>query len=207
MPRIKLNLSKLSILEKLDLAKQISKSLTGNASFPAPTPPIATLDTAASNLQTAHDGVVAARQEAKNKTAIQNQMEDELDDLLTRMGGYVSSVSGDDEALITSAGMSVQQPKASAGPPTLPQSFAAMTGDSDGEIDLSCNAVNGAQSYIFEMSLQAPPNAAWTHIQTTTKSSLTVTGLTSGTRYWFRVAAINANGQSGWSDISTRIAP
>ncbi|HEX8653462.1 MAG TPA: fibronectin type III domain-containing protein [Pyrinomonadaceae bacterium] len=150
---------------------------------------------------------MAARQESKNKTAVQSQAEDELDDVLTRLAGYVSSVSGDDEAPVTSAGMSLQQPKAPAGPPAVPQSFAATTGDNDGEIDLGWSAVDGAQSYIIEQSPQGPPNASWTHLQTTVKSAHTATGLTSGTRYYFRVAAINSNGQSGWSDISTRIAP
>ena len=32
-------------------------------------------------------------------------------------------------------------------------------------------------------------------------------GLTSGTRYWFRVAAAGASGQGGWSDPATKIAP
>ncbi|HEV7473405.1 MAG TPA: fibronectin type III domain-containing protein [Pyrinomonadaceae bacterium] len=40
-----------------------------------------------------------------------------------------------------------------------------------------------------------------------TKSSFTVTGLTPGTRYWFRVAAVGAGGQSGWSDPASKIAP
>lgn len=35
----------------------------------------------------------------------------------------------------------------------------------------------------------------------------TISGLTSGVRYWFRVAAIGASGQSGWSDPATKIAP
>jgi hypothetical protein len=207
MPRIRLNLSRLSIPEKLDLAKQIHGALTGNASFPTPTPSLAALSAAADNLQTAHDEAMAARQESKNKTAVQNQREDELDDTLTRLAGYVSSVSGSNEALVTSAGMNFEQPKTPSGAAATPQSFAATTGDSDGEIDLSWNSVAGAQSYVVEQSLQAPPAASWTHVQTTTKSSHTVTGLTSGTRYYFRVAAVSPGGQSGWSDISTRIAP
>jgi Fibronectin type III domain len=207
MPRIRLNLSKLSISEKLDLAKQINGALNGNANFPTPTPSLATLSAAASALQTAHDEAVTARQESRNKTAVQNQAEDELDDALTRLAGYVSSVSGSDEALVTSAGMNFEQPKTPSSTAATPQSFAATTGDSDGEIDTSWNSVAGAQSYVVEQSLQAPPAANWTHVQTTIKSSHTVTGLVSGTRYYFRVAAISAGGQSGWSDISTRIAP
>ena len=40
-----------------------------------------------------------------------------------------------------------------------------------------------------------------------TKATFTASGLTSGTRYWFRVASVNNNGQSGWSDPATKIAP
>lgn len=38
MPKISLKLSRLSISEKLDLAKRIASSLAGNASFPTPNP-------------------------------------------------------------------------------------------------------------------------------------------------------------------------
>jgi len=44
-------------------------------------------------------------------------------------------------------------------------------------------------------------------VGTSTKSTTTIDGLTSGTRYWFRVAAVAALGQSGWSDPATKIAP
>ena len=87
MPRIKLNLGRLNVPGELDLAKQINRALTGNASFPTPTPSLGTLSTAADNLQTAHDQAVTARQESKNKTAVQNQTEDELDDVLTQLAG------------------------------------------------------------------------------------------------------------------------
>ena len=42
---------------------------------------------------------------------------------------------------------------------------------------------------------------------TVTKSKATVTGLTSGTKYWFRVRAIGATGPGPWSDPATKIAP
>jgi len=45
------------------------------------------------------------------------------------------------------------------------------------------------------------------HGGVSTKSNFTAEGLNSGARYWFRVAAVNNNGQSGWSDPATKIAP
>jgi hypothetical protein len=47
----------------------------------------------------------------------------------------------------------------------------------------------------------------WRDAGVSTKSRITIQGLPSGKRYWFRVAAINAAGQSGWSDPATKIVP
>jgi hypothetical protein len=41
MARIKLNLSRLSLSQKIDKARQIVKALTGNPDFPTPTPALA----------------------------------------------------------------------------------------------------------------------------------------------------------------------
>jgi hypothetical protein len=207
MPKVKLGLDKLSVAQLLELAKQVTKAMTGNASFPTPNPPLAQITTAANDLETARQDALAARNEAKNKTIIQNQREDELKASLRQLVSYVENVSAGNPALITSAGMDVKAIVTSGGDVGAVESFTATTGDSDGEIDLAWNSVPGAQSYIIEQSMQAPPSAGWTQIKTTTKSNATITGLTSGTRYWFRVAAIGASGQGPWSDISTRIAP
>jgi predicted phage tail protein len=90
--------------------------------------------------------------------------------------------------------------------PTVPKRLTASAGDHDGEVDLSWDRLAGAKSYVVEKSVDPPTATGWSHTAVSTKSSFTVTGLTSGTRYWFRVAAINANGQSGWSDPASKMA-
>jgi len=108
MPRIRLNLHRLSVIEKVTKAEQIVTALTGNASFPTPSPALAAITTAANDLKTANDDVLTTRQTAKEKTAIQNQKEDALDQLLTQCAAYVESVGGNNEALILSAGMDMR---------------------------------------------------------------------------------------------------
>lgn len=206
MPKISLKLSRLSISEKLDLAKRIASSLAGNASFPSPNPTLAQLGTAMNNLRTAHEEALLARQQAKEKTAIQNQREDEFDDVVTRMAAFIASIAGEDPVLIASAGLD-STAASTSGPPVMPAAFAVTFGDADGELDASWNASERAASYILEQSLQSPPNAQWTQVAVTTKSTHTITGLQSGVRYWFRVAAVGPDGQSGFSDPATRIAP
>lgn len=99
---------------------------------------------------------------------------------------------------------------AKAGPliaATAPTGLTASEGDHDGTLDLHNDRAKGARSYVYEMSLDPPTATSWKHAAVSPKSSVTISGLVSGTRYWFRVAAITASGQSGWSDPATKIAP
>ena len=205
MAKIKLNFSRLSIPEKIARAKQIVTSLTANATFPTPTPALAVVTTATTGLETAFHDAQAARQTAKEKTTAQNEKEDALIKLMSQLGAYVESVAGDDEKAVQSAGMDLRE-KAIATPdtPGQPQALTPTAGDHDGEIDLTWDKVSGAKSYVVEKGTEPQTFA---HAGVGTKSAFTVEGLTSGTRYWFRVASINANGQSGWSDPATKIAP
>lgn len=208
MARIKLNLSRLTLPQKIDKARQIVKALTGNPDFPTPTPALAGVTTAINDLDTAAASAQASRQDAKTKTTDQNDKEAIVDGLLTQLAAYVESVAGTDQKKILSAGMDTKGPGvATSGPPTVPQALAATAGDHDGEIDLSWDTVTGAKSYVMEKSPDPPTATSWAHAGVSTKSSMTITTLASGTRYWFRVAAIGTNGQSGWSDPATKIAP
>jgi len=208
MSKIKLNLSSLPIPQKIAKAQQIAAALTGNASFPTPSPALATVILAITDLGTAYNEAQAARQTAKEKTSTQNQKEDNLDGLLTQLAAYVESVAGSNEQLILSAGMDARAAAvAASGPPSQPQGLTPTAGDHDGQIDLSWDPVSGAKSYVIDVSGEPATPTSWSHGGVSTRSSFTAVGLMPGTRYWFRVAAVNNNGQSGWSDPATKIAP
>jgi hypothetical protein len=98
-------------------------------------------------------------------------------------------------------------PTAPSDIPEPPANLSATAGDRDGEIDLSWEAVSGAKSYVIEQSLDPVTATSWAHAGVSTRSSQTIDGLNSGTRYWFRVAAVNGIGNSGWSDPAMKIAP
>lgn len=208
MPKIKLNLSSLSIPQKIAKAQQIVTALTGNVSFPTPAPALAIITTATNDLSTAYAETQAARQTAKEKTSAQNQKEDTLDQVLTQLAAYVESVAGSNEQLILSAGMDTRAAAVAAtDPPGQPQALTPTAGDNDGQIDLSWDPVTGAKSYVIDQSSDPVTATSWSHGGVSTRSNFTAKGLISGTRYWFRVAAVNNNGQSGWSDPATKIAP
>lgn len=208
MSRIKLNLKALTIPEKLARSQQIVAALTGNSNFTTPHPTLAQVTTAISELETASNAAQAARQEAKARTAAQNNKEESLDRIMTQLVAYVESIAGDDEEIIMSAGLNVRAANAPvSSTPSAPPALTATAGDRDGEIDLSWDTVRGARSYVIERSSDPPTDSSWTHATVSTRSQTTIEDLTSGTRYWFRVAAVTATGQSGWSNPAMKIAP
>jgi hypothetical protein len=207
MAKAKLNFRRLSVPEKVAKAKQVVTSLTDNPNFPNPSPSLAAMTAGINELEAAYRTTQAAKQSLKSSVSDQSAKEDRLDQLMSQSASYVESVAGNDEKLIHEAGMDTKAAASAPSQVSIPTGLEVTTGDKDGELDPSWDKVAGARSYVIQISLDPPTATSWTHAGTSTKSSTTITGLNSGTRYWFRVAAVGASGQSGWSDPATRIAP
>lgn len=208
MAKIKLNFRRLPVLEKIVRARQIVNAMTANPAFPTPTPALAVVTAAIDAVEQANAKALAARALSKERTTALEVRESELIAEVTRLAGYVESASGGDERIILSAAMNPRAPATAANaPPSAPVGLTATIGDQDGEIDLSWNATQGAQSYIVQFSPNPPTDTSWTQATVVTASKCTVGNLTSGSKYWFRVSAVGAGGQSGWSDPRTKMAP
>jgi len=123
------------------------------------------------------------------------------------LAGYVTAVSGGNEEIIQSAGMNVRAVPGASVAPGQPAALAATAGDHDGTMDLSWDPVVEAASYVIEKSPDPVTATSWTHLGVSTKSTFTAENLQTGTRLWFRVAAVNPAGQSPWSDPATKIVP
>jgi hypothetical protein len=206
MARVKLNLRNLSITEKIAKGRQIVTAMTDNTRFANPNPPLSDVTTALDDLEKAFGLVQAARSEVTTKTVSQDNAAAKLDQTLTQLAGYVESVAGKDDTVITSAGMETKASRSAPTVPTAPQGLSATTGEHEGEISLTWKPVANARSYIIEFSLD-PATSSWTHSGVATAANKTIFSLTSGKRYWFRVAAVGAVGQSGWSEHATKVVP
>jgi hypothetical protein len=181
--------------------------MSNNASFTNLNPPLAEVTAALDELTQAFALVQAAKSEVTTCVVNQDNAATKVDQVLTQLAGYVESVAGKDETLITSAGMETKSSPSSPTLPTVPQALSANAGEHEGEINLSWKAVANARSYTIEASQDPAGASSWTHLGIATSASKIITNLTSGKRYWFRVAAVGAVGQSGWSEHATKVVP
>lgn len=208
MAKVKLNLRNLSTLEIIDFGRRVVRALTGNTAFPNPQPTLAALTAGIDALETSNNNLETSRQEAATNLQIRDDNLAAILTLLRQSGAFVESVAGDDESLILSAGMDVRSAaSAQSQEPGAPGNLSGSQSDHEGEIDLHWDTVKGARSYEIQRSVDPPTPTSWQHAAVSAKSSATITGLVSGTRYWFRIAAVTSGGQSGWSDPATKIAP
>jgi len=112
-------------------------------------------------------------------------------------------------AKITEAEKNKIQGTSSAGPALpsqQPANFTASAGVLPGNVDTLWDAHQDC-SFIVQMCADPMNDANWRQVGVTTHSILTVTGLMSGTKYWFRVCALLGDEQSPWSDPALCMAP
>src|SRR5215813_6757742 len=206
MPRIKLNLRNLSVPDKVARGRQIVTAMTNNANFSSPHPPLSDVTASLATLEQAHTSLQTAKADVKAKTTTQLDAENKVNRILVQLAAYVESIAGNDEKIITSAGLETKIARSAPSVVTAPTGLTTTAGDHDREIDLSWKKVPYAKSYTIQFSPDPPTPESWTHAAIATASFVRIENLTSGQRYWFRVAAIGAMGQSGWSEPATKIA-
>lgn len=146
MGRVKLNLGRLSVTDKVARGRHIVTKLTNNPNFSDPHPSLAEVTAALDELEAAFVGVQSAKSEVTTRVGAQENAEKKLDQILARLGSYVESVAGREDTLITSAGMDVKGSRSVATVPVTPQAITAVAGEHDGELILSWKAVPNAYS-------------------------------------------------------------
>lgn len=210
MKKVKLGLGNLSIPDKLARAREINKALTNNPDFPTTIPPLSELTTLTNNLETKFDSAQTVRQASLRATSEQHEAELAFETGYSQLTGFLESAAGGDEAKILGAGLGVR----GSGPsipkiPTQSQRFTLSRGDNDGEVDAIWDPQLGSRNYVLEKTTDPPgtPTTKWEQAGFSSKSSTTITGLTSGVRIWLRVAGIGTDGRGPWSDPASIIVP
>lgn len=192
----------------MDAAQAVLTGLTGNADVPHPAPALPAFEAVITAAQTAIDDIDALEKVLKTKRTARDQKLDAVVAALQQQASTVEGATAGDEAKLLAAGFQVAEATGAAiGALGAPQDLRVTAGDTDGELDAVWDALRGANSY--EAQSHTDPNAAegWAPRGTSTRSSMTLSGLPSGVRTWVRVRGIGAAGPGAWSEPSGKMVP
>jgi len=189
-------------LAVLDLPKRINvlitfadgvvKAMTGNVYFPSPSPALATVAAAITDLQNAETAALAR---SKGAAATRNAKRAVLVSQLQQLRMYVQSIvdpnAENGPAIIQSAGMAVK--KAATRPPRV---FAALAGAVSGTVKIVAPSAGARSSYDWQYSTDGK---TWTDLTSTIQAKTNLTGQTPGTVLEFRYRPVTKTGAADWS--------
>jgi hypothetical protein len=194
--RVALYISDQSPTELIATARHIVDMVEGNPYFPAPVPALADISQQTDVLEQAYDITLT-----KVRGGQINMLKElkKLHILLNELASYVEYTAdlrqGDGSRIISSAGMAEHKERIK---PALP--FHIRPGKEVGSILLQYPGMRGAL-LVYQMTSDPDNAASWVQIHVGMRSKYTVTGLSSGVRYYFRAAFIRKGVQSAWSPI------
>ena len=203
MSKVKIGFSLLDVPKQVERSRLIQGALTGNASYATPVPSLATVKTATDNLETAYN---ESRGRDKNKIQIMKLRRAEMLALITQLAAYVQSTSGGDTEIILSSGFDIIVRGAPQPPVGQVLNLRLSNGTVSGKVKALWDKVPGARLYVITASIDPLDMKLSEFKGVSTKTRFQIEGLTPGTKYWVRVAAIGKDGLGNWSDIASKIA-
>jgi len=205
--RVKLELKKLNVLQVIALARQIVTALTGNPNFTTPNPTLTAVTALADVLEAALAAQKQAQLTAQQKTTLLENALAALVEVLTQLADYVNNIAKGDAAIAGTAGMALKKTSTPITSLDQVQNVAVTTGNDEGTLDVMWDSLANAGSFELEISQDPITATSWKHLDTIKPSKYEATGLTPGTRYWFRVRGIGSRKVKGpWSDPAVRMA-
>ena len=175
-------------------ARTLVARMDGNTHFSSPNPSLEVVSAAATALENAYE---AAHNGGKSEKILLRRCRSELSGLIKMLAAYVQSVSAGEEHVIDSSGFDIKRKRAVSAPTENPIGVRGKATNHAGEVLLRWTPAAGAKSYAVEVNIDG---TSWKPCGITTRSRLIVSGLPEGSKPLFRIAAIGALGQSGWSD-------
>lgn len=200
------NLTNLDNRAKLAKFQTPITKCTGNASIGTPTnPPLADCQQAHDAAKTKLDEIDAKEEELKALRIVRDQLMDDAMNKYCTLGSFAESKANGNPAVITGAGFDLVSDRTTPPPVSKIMNLVLTHGDHDGTVDAAWNRDTSAASYEVQTSLQV--DSGWTFYKSTSISSITIKGLTSGTRIWVRVRSTDKDEPGEWSDPVSMIVP
>jgi hypothetical protein len=200
--KVKLDFIRMSLVNFIDFCLYVIECMEANLLFPKPNVPIADVKTSVTNLSDKHTLALSGNLAAKEGVAIARKATTKL---MKKNASYVDLIAEGDEEIIKSSGYHpTKQPKPAKRP-----EFRVLEGADDGSVVLICKAVDNAASYAWQFVPNPLPEdeKLWTYAGFSTQTKCVIENLDSGTKYWFRVAAITPLGRMPWCKPIMKVVP
>jgi hypothetical protein len=175
-------------------ATAVINAMTANASFPNPTPPLATVsadlaayEAAEAQVLTRVKGAAATR---NTKYAV---LRTDLEHLMAGVQQVADASPATAQSLIEGAGFSIR--KTTSHPKS---AIKVEAGTVPGSVKLVAKAVALRASYEWQYSTD---QKTWTSAPSTLQAKTVITGLTSSTTVYFRVRGVTKEGEGAFSQI------
>ena len=191
-PRAILNFAKLSDGNLEAIALSIIDKMTDNANFPNPTPAITDVTAVVMEYTNA---LSAAKNRGKAEVELKNIKKDAMIPVLVSLAAYVTFIANGNRNIIATSGFSITKDSKTSQTMSIPAKFSVGMGKTTGEAISSVAGVRGVKKYVHQYTSDPLTQASvWTSAYVS-KRSYTFTGLDSGKKYWFRVAALGKGDQ------------
>ena len=189
----------LSVSALVTYAKGMVKRMTGNPSFPNPTPALAAVTIAIDDLQAAE---TAALSRIKGAVATRNDKRTALVLLLKQLRGYIqvaADASGENgAATIESAGVAVRKT-----PTRRARAFAAKPGAVTGTARVLATVAGRRASYEWQYSIDG--GKTWITAPVTLQAKTTIAGLLPGSTVLFKSRPVTKAGEGDWSQAASLV--
>jgi hypothetical protein len=175
-------------------ATSIINAMTGNASFPNPTPPLATVSADLAAYEAAEAQVLTR---VKGAAATRNvkyaTLRTDLEHLMASVQQVADTNPANAQSLIESAGLSIRKTTLH---PKSPLKVEA--GTVPGSVKLLAKAVDKRASYEWQYSTD---QKTWTNAPASLQAKTVIAGLTSGTTVYFRFRGVTKAGEGAYSQV------
>jgi hypothetical protein len=180
----------------------IVKRMTGNASFPDPTPTLAVVTAAIDDLRTAE---TAALSRIKGAAAARNEKRAALVVLLQQLRAYIQATADAEAAtkaapVIESAGVAVRKT-----PTRRARAFVAKPGHVSGAATVV--AATAARRASYEWQYSSDGGKTWLTAPATLQAKTTVSGLQPGSTVHFKYRPVTKTGEGDWSQAVSLMVP
>ena len=208
MSKLKLELTKKTVLQKLAMGANHITAMDGNANYPEATrvPTDAQFQLVQDNLQQTSDAAAAAESSYKAAINARDSAEAEWDLKMTARAGNCEAVTPNDLVALSTTGLPLRTTPGPIGPMPPPSNLRASMSEMEGQINLAWDTVHGASSYIVDCKEHDTPQP-WQQVKVVKQSHCTSTDHTPGKVYAFRVRALGTDGEGPWSDETVKMSP